>query len=96
MCVRSPVNSSGERTSISLPARPHVRAHVVHEGADARVVALRRRVRATAGASARRVVISRPSASHFARPPSRMRAFVKPNSWNTQSAYVAHQLFLSP
>jgi hypothetical protein len=41
-------------------------------------------------------VVVRFSFSHFNRPPSMIFAFVWPKSWNTQNAYVAHQLFLSP
>ena len=95
MCSFFPENSSGDRTSISLPVRAmcaRTSSMKARIGASERSAAWYRE----GGTARTSVVISRPSASHFARPPSRMRAFANPKSLKTQSVYVAHQLLLSP
>ena len=95
MCVFLPLNSSGERTSISgffallCASVSSLNARILESSRSLATYC----VGAYFGTS---VVNGRPSCSHFERPPSMTFAFVKPNSWNTQNAYVAHQLFLSP
>ncbi|MEY4071796.1 MAG: hypothetical protein RL721_2410 [Candidatus Eisenbacteria bacterium] len=85
MCVRSPVNSCGLRTSTSLPP---ARTCASTWSRNARCVTSSRsgavyEVAAYDGFS--RVSV-RFSCSHLRRPPSMTFAFVCPNNWNTQNA----------
>src|SRR5215208_8409135 len=95
MCVFLPLNSSGERTSTSgffallCASVSSLNARILESSRSLATYCV-------AGYFGTSVENGRPSCSHFARPPSTTFVFVNPKSWNTQNAYVAHQLLLSP